>query len=149
MQPKVIEFNRENIEGFLLSALLAIFLFIVNLFIKGPMIQADEGSYLANAAALAGFHNDMASSYHAGYSLLIAPAFWFAHTPSGVFPYREQANIFLFKVLIYITLIKSVLRVYRKIWECSCSNKLGQYFFKKSYPKIFLFRRFLLYLYCT
>jgi len=66
-----------------LAVALALGAFLLNLPVKGPMIQADEGSYLANAAAIAGFPNDMASSYHAGYSFLIAPAFRLARCAPG------------------------------------------------------------------
>ena len=41
----------------------------------GPAYLEDEIGYLANAALFAGHTLDAASSYHAGYSLLIAPAF--------------------------------------------------------------------------
>src|SRR5437588_10572816 len=43
--------------------------------ISGPAYLRDEIGYLANAAFLAGYRIDAASSFHAGYSLLIAPAF--------------------------------------------------------------------------
>lgn len=43
--------------------------------ITGPAYLRDEIGYLANAAFLAGYRIDAASSFHAGYSLLIAPAF--------------------------------------------------------------------------
>jgi hypothetical protein len=41
----------------------------------GPAYLEDEVGYLANAALFAGHAIDAASSYHGGYSLLIAPAF--------------------------------------------------------------------------
>lgn len=41
----------------------------------GPAYLEDEIGYLANAAFLSGHRIDAASSYHAGYSLFIAPAF--------------------------------------------------------------------------
>src|SRR4051812_14165881 len=46
--------------------------------ISGPVYLRDEIGYLANAAFLAGYRIDAASSFHAGYSLLIAPAFLFS-----------------------------------------------------------------------
>ena len=42
----------------------------------GPAYLEDEIGYLANAAFFAGHRIDAASSYHAGYSLFLAPAFW-------------------------------------------------------------------------
>lgn len=68
--------------------LLTFAVFYVSGSIMGPMIQADESSHLLNAAAIAGHYNDFASNYHAGYSLLISPAFFFANSP-------EQAWFFV------------------------------------------------------
>jgi hypothetical protein len=45
---------------------------------SGPAYLRDEIGYLANAAFLANHRIDAASSYHAGYSLFIAPAFLFS-----------------------------------------------------------------------
>ncbi len=43
----------------------------------GPVVQADEGSYLLNAAAIAGVlsHSALLFEYYSGYSLLLAPLF--------------------------------------------------------------------------
>jgi len=46
--------------------------------ISGPAYLEDEIGYLANAAFLAGHRIDAASSFHAGYSLFIAPTFLFS-----------------------------------------------------------------------
>jgi hypothetical protein len=43
--------------------------------LSGPAYLRDEIGYLANAALLAGHRIDAASSFHAGYSIFIAPAF--------------------------------------------------------------------------
>jgi hypothetical protein len=45
---------------------------------SGPAYLRDEIGYLANAAFLANHRIDAASSFHAGYSLFIAPAFLFS-----------------------------------------------------------------------
>jgi hypothetical protein len=52
---------------------------IGNLFHPGLSVEADEGSYLLNAAALAGElkHSALTFEYASGYSLLLAPAFFF------------------------------------------------------------------------
>jgi hypothetical protein len=92
----------ENIALVIFSMLVPIIVFLLNYVIAGPMIQGDEGSYLANAAAIAGFHNDMASSYHAGYSILIAPAFWIADTPNEAWMFVKAINALL---LACITLL--------------------------------------------
>lgn len=78
-----------------LALLIGMATFLVNLRIQGPMIQPDEGAYLANAAAIAGFPNDMANSYHAGYSMLIAPAFWLADTPQSIWLFVKVINALL------------------------------------------------------
>ena len=49
--------------------------FLVSLHSSGPAYLEDEIGYLANAAFFAGHKIDAASSYHAGYSLFIAPLF--------------------------------------------------------------------------
>jgi hypothetical protein len=46
--------------------------------ISGPAYLEDEIGYLTNAAFLAGHRIDAASSFHAGYSLFIAPTFLFS-----------------------------------------------------------------------
>lgn len=67
---------------------LTLVVFFANSSVHGPMVQADESSHLLSAAAIAGYYNDFASSYHAGYSLLISPAFLLADGP-------EQAWFFV------------------------------------------------------
>lgn len=49
--------------------------FLASLPSSGPAYLEDEIGYLANAAFFAGHRLDAASSYHAGYSLFIAPLF--------------------------------------------------------------------------
>jgi hypothetical protein len=93
---------REIVVFAIISVLVGIAVFFLNYAIQGPMIQGDEGSYLANAAAIAGFHNDMASSYNAGYSILIAPAFWVADTPTEAWMFVKAINALL---LACITLL--------------------------------------------
>lgn len=97
--------NRKNIihEVFWpvsLALLLSICIFALNFGVKGPTIQADEGSYLANAAAIAGFHNDLASDYFAGYSFFIAPSFWISDNPYGVWIIVKAINAFLYFFIV-------------------------------------------------
>lgn len=89
-----------NWQGVVLALLISLVVYLSNLSIIGPMIQADEGSYLANAAALAGFPNDLAGSYSAGYSLLLVPAYWFANTPEGVWVGVKAINATLFFISV-------------------------------------------------
>ncbi|MCJ8502471.1 hypothetical protein [Desulfatitalea alkaliphila] len=89
-----------NSLGLAISLAAAIIVYFSNSSIIGPMIQADESSYLNNAAAIAGFLNDHASSYGAGYSLLLVPAFWFAHTPATIWVGVKLINAALFFILV-------------------------------------------------
>lgn len=92
--------NIYRISGLVLAVVVAALVFFANLSVYGPMIQADEGSYLASAAAIAGFPNDFASSYHAGYSILIAPAFWLADTPRGIWTAVKAINAVLILIAV-------------------------------------------------
>lgn len=85
-----------------ISILLAVIVFFVNFGSKGPMIQADEGSYLSNAAAIAGYQNDMASNYHAGYSLLISPAFLMGDSPNKIWIFVKVINTLLFLSIVLL-----------------------------------------------
>jgi len=90
------------------AVLLSLIVFFVNYGVAGPMIQADEGSYLANAAAIAGFRNDMASNYYAGYSLLISPAFLLGSDPHEIWFFVKLINstLYLFIVIILWSISK-------------------------------------------
>ncbi|GEM_PF-2176794 len=92
--------HREMFTGVALAMSLSLLVFLLNFPIKGPMIQADEGSYLANAAAVAGYPNDLASSYHAGYSMLIAPAFLAGNTPRIVWLNVKILNAALYFLIV-------------------------------------------------
>ena len=99
----------------------ALLIFYANLLVQGPMIQADEGSYLANAAAIAGYPNDMASSYHAGYSILISPAFRATDSPQSVWMAVKAINAILFaSIFILLSLIARKLNP-----TASWQNRLG------------------------
>lgn len=52
--------------------------------VSGPAYLRDEIGYLSNAAFLGGRHVGGASSYYAGYSLLLAPLFHFIDHPARV-----------------------------------------------------------------
>lgn len=54
----------------------AIFYLLLSLEFEGPTYLQDEVGYLAKAALFAGKPVDAASSYHAGYSILLSPLFW-------------------------------------------------------------------------
>jgi hypothetical protein len=54
---------------------------------SGPVIHADEGGYLLNAAAIAGkFHSSVIwGSYYSGYSLFLMPAWWLLSDPRYIY----------------------------------------------------------------
>lgn len=52
--------------------------------VTGPAYLRDEIGYLSNAAFLGGRYVDVASSYYAGYSLLLAPLFYMFDHPATV-----------------------------------------------------------------
>lgn len=73
----------KNISVFasLLPLVITAAFFMHSLQFTGPAYLADEVSYLTKAATLAGHKVDAGSSYHAGYSLLIVPAFLLFENP--------------------------------------------------------------------
>lgn len=84
---------------FAITAGLAVFIFNAN--VIGPTIQPDEGSYLATAAAIAGYTNDFSSNFHGGYSILIAPAFLIADTPFDIWEVVRAINATLFASSVF------------------------------------------------
>lgn len=95
-----MQFIRRHLE-FILLVLLAIAITYWNFDIVGPMIQADESGHLMNAAAIAGYFNDFAGSYHAGYSLLISPAFLLGGNPEAVWKWVIVINGLLYFLGVY------------------------------------------------
>lgn len=55
--------------------------YVANLGTSGPAYLADEIGYLNNAAFFGGRFSDGASSYYAGYSMLLSPLFFFLSDP--------------------------------------------------------------------
>lgn len=80
----------------------------VNLYVGGPAYLGDEIGYLSNAAFLAGHHSDGASSYYAGYSLLISPLFYFLGDAHQVWTGILVTNGLMWGVTLY--LVWSLLR---------------------------------------
>lgn len=66
---------------------------LVSLAMSGPLVQADEGSYLLNAAALAGkLMRGLGAGYYSGYSVLLAPGYLLFDDFSAVFHYALIVN---------------------------------------------------------
>lgn len=93
---------RYNYIGILLALAISLAALTSNLPVAGPMIQSDEGSYLHNAAAIAGYTNDFANSHHAGYSILLVPAFWIGETPQSIWFWVKAINAFLVFVTVWL-----------------------------------------------
>ncbi len=79
---------------------------LVSLRYSGPAYLSDEMGYLSKAAAIAGYPSDMASSWHAGYSFLIAPIFALFSDPFLIWKAIMVANTAMwtvsFMALFYI-----------------------------------------------
>jgi len=65
------------------------------MYYRTAMIMRDESGYLANAAALAGYVFDGASSYRGGYSLLLAPAYLLFRDPLAIYRWVQVINLIL------------------------------------------------------
>jgi hypothetical protein len=87
---------------YIYAIFIAAIAYLINLLVKGPMIQGDEGSYLANAAAIAGFPNDMFGKYHAGYSILISPAFLFVDGSEHIWSFIKAINAMLLGSVFFL-----------------------------------------------
>lgn len=79
----------------LLGLGIAVGFFFANRTISQPSVYPDEGGYLAYAAGLAGYWKDAATSYNAGYSVLLTPAFLMGGDPTDVFLYVKVINSIL------------------------------------------------------
>ncbi len=69
---------------------------------SGPAYLADEIGYLTNAAFLAGRLIDGASSYHAGYSFILAPVFMLFSEPNHIWQGAMIVNALLWGVSFYL-----------------------------------------------
>jgi len=70
---------------------------------NGPAILTDEIGYLANAVFLAGYHIDGGSSYHAGFSLFLAPLFLLFSDTSMIWKGAMVINSFFGVLTFYWT----------------------------------------------
>ena len=66
------------------SLLIAVVFYMATAWVSGPAYLADEIGYLTNGSFIAGHFVGSVSSYHAGYSFLLAPLFYFLDDPSTV-----------------------------------------------------------------
>ena len=77
----------------------------------GPAYLSDEVGYLSKAAAISGYSVDHPSSWHAGYSFLIAPAFYFFDGYEAVWRGVQAINSLMFACSFWI-LYHALLKFY-------------------------------------
>lgn len=80
------------------ALLVGLIYWFANRSIGGPAYQQDEVGYLVNAAFLAGHVIDGFSSYHAGYSLFLAPLFGLLDSPEQVWQGVKLVNAALWSL---------------------------------------------------
>ena len=91
---------------------LALLMACASSFLAGPQVQADEGSYLLNAAMLAGhIHANPAYGYYSGYSLLLLPAFLFHSQPVPI-----HHGALLINALLVASTPLALYRLTRELW---------------------------------
>jgi len=108
-----IKYNQPTIIAIFAVSLFFVSFFYSKLFV-GPAYLSDEVGYLTKAAALAGYNLDFPSSWHAGYSLLLAPIFYLSGSPFEAWRYVQIFNSLLLAAsFIFLHLI--LLRLFPKI----------------------------------
>ena len=90
----------------LVALIIGIIYFVVNLDVSGPAYQQDEIGYLVNGAFFAGHVIDGFSSYHAGYSILLAPLFAIFDDPGLIWK-----GVLLVNALLLVRVVFSVGKV--------------------------------------
>ncbi|TPK31704.1 hypothetical protein [Mesorhizobium sp. B2-5-3] len=92
----------DNYGCYALIALVVAIFFLYSFDFTGPSYLADEIGYLANAAALAGYVSDSASSYQFGYSLLISPLFRMTNNTDVIWHGIVAVNALLFSTAFFL-----------------------------------------------
>lgn len=83
---------------------------LVSLWMTGPLIHADEGSYLLNAAVLAGkLASSLSGGVYSGYSLLIVPGFLL---------FGSFGAIFHYVLIVNAALVASLPFALRRLLQC-------------------------------
>lgn len=97
--------------------------------VRGPFIPADEGGYLMNAAALAGYQSDAASSYHLGYSVFILPGFIIFENPLHIHRFVQFINIIL-NLISILVIYKICIKLFpqRKLSEILLATAISSFY---------------------
>ncbi|MCB1826920.1 MAG: hypothetical protein KDH94_00750, partial [Coxiellaceae bacterium] len=102
-KPKVIERKKsEKIAYFFLILSIILIYGLTNFQYTGPAYLSDEIGYLSKAAAFAGYPVDMSSSWHGGYSLMLAPLFVFFSDPSVIWRGVVFLNVFMWAISFFL-----------------------------------------------
>nr|WP_321269485.1 hypothetical protein [uncultured Tolumonas sp.] len=106
----ILHFNNSDNNRLIIAALLIFILFyFVSFSITGPAYLSDEIGYLTKAIYISGNGGDFASSWHAGYSILISPVFYFLNDFNDIWTAIKIINISLFVasfIFMYFTLVR-------------------------------------------
>jgi len=105
-----------NSPEWIISISVFFIFWLVNRSYTGPTVLNDEIGYLANAALIAGYIIDGASSYHAGYSFFLAPLFLLFSEPSQIWQAAMVLNAFIWAVsfLLLGRILKTILPEYNR-----------------------------------
>lgn len=100
------------------SAAVFVLLVTLGLLLEGPQVESDEGSYLLNAAAIAGrLAANPPNGYHSGYSLLLVPGFLFQASPDRAYHFALLVN-----ALLVAATPLALYRLTRQLWPDSGGN---------------------------
>lgn len=104
--------RRPTIALYCACAVLFVLLVALSLFMLAPAIHGDEGSYLLNAATIAGrLAANPPNDYYSGYSLLLVPAFLFGAGPGPAYHFALVVN-----ALLVASIPLALYRFTRQLW---------------------------------
>lgn len=104
--------RRPAVTLYCACAALFVLLVALSLFMVGPMIHGDEGSYLLNAATIAGrLAANPPNDYYSGYSLLLVPGFLFDAGAGPVYHFALVVN-----ALLVASIPLALHRFMRQLW---------------------------------
>ena len=95
--------TNRNLKTLALGFAVAVAYFLASRQFTGPAYLADEIGFLSKAAFLAGFGSDGASTYRAGYSLLLAPLFRLARDPAQAWTFVLLLNALMWGGTLALT----------------------------------------------
>jgi hypothetical protein len=94
--------------GVIVGVGVALAFYAATAWVSGPAYLADEIGYLNNAAFIAGRFVDGASSYHAGYSFILSPLFYFLDDPYHVWEGVLIFNAVMWGATVWLVLMTAL-----------------------------------------